>query len=162
MPNKIVYKQPCLFSTLDNCTLVLPHFGHLTFIPIYLSRLSCILFSSIKATITNIDINKNILLLSTIVDNFLLAIIYDVYGGRHYMIEYNKKSVGKTIKKLRQSKGSSQEVLSSFAGIARSHLSMIENGTKQANLETIFKIASALNIYPHELVKLIEEEAEME
>lgn len=78
------------------------------------------------------------------------------------MIEYNKKSVGKTIKKLRQSKGSSQEVLSSFAGIARSHLSMIENGTKQANLETIFKIASALNIYPHELVKLIEEEAEME
>ena len=72
------------------------------------------------------------------------------------MVEYNKLAVGSTIKMLRHSKGLSQELLSSFAGIARSHLSMIENGSKQANLETIFKIANALNMAPHELLEQIE------
>jgi len=48
-------------------------------------------------------------------------------------------------------------VLSGFAGIARTHLSMIENGTKQANFETIWKIAGALEMQPSELVAKIEE-----
>ena len=43
-------------------------------------------------------------------------------------------------------------------GLARSHLAMIESGNKKANLETIWKIANALGITPHELVNLIEEE----
>ena len=73
------------------------------------------------------------------------------------MFEYNKEAIGKTIKNLRLSKNLSQEVLSSFAGIARSHLSMIENGTKNANFETICKIAGALEMAPHELVIKIEE-----
>ncbi len=74
------------------------------------------------------------------------------------MFEYNNESIGKTIKRLRQSKGLSQELLSSFAGIARSHLSMIETGSKQANFETICKIACALDMLPHELVKIIEDD----
>ena len=78
------------------------------------------------------------------------------------MIQYDRDAVGRTIKKLRQEKGQSQEVLSSFAGIARSHLSMIENGTKQANFETIWKLATALDIPPHTLVCLIEKEAKNE
>jgi len=73
------------------------------------------------------------------------------------MFVFSNESIGKTIKRLRQSKGVSQEVLSSFAGIARSHLSVIESGTKQANFETICKIASALDLRPSELVKYIEE-----
>ena len=51
-----------------------------------------------------------------------------------------------------------QELLSGFAGIARSHLSMIENGTKQANMETLWRIAQALEIPPSQLVAAIEEE----
>ena len=74
------------------------------------------------------------------------------------MFEYDKKIIGKTIKKIRSNRKLSQEVLSSFAGIARSHLSMIENGSKNANFETICKIALALNMNPHELVKAIEKE----
>lgn len=74
------------------------------------------------------------------------------------MFEYDKKIIGKTIKKIRSNRKLSQEVLSSFAGIARSHLSMIENGSKNANFETICKIALALNMNPHELVKAIEDE----
>lgn len=36
---------------------------------------------------------------------------------------------------------------------------MIENGDKQANFETIWRIANAFDMRPYELVKLIEEEA---
>lgn len=74
------------------------------------------------------------------------------------MIEFNNKAVGKVIRKLRKEKSLSQEVFSGLAGIARSHLSMIESGDKHANFETIWKIANAFKIPPHQFVKLIEEE----
>ena len=51
-------------------------------------------------------------------------------------------------------------LLSGFAGIARSHLVMIESGTKQPNFETLWRIANAFSLAPHCLVSLIEEEAE--
>lgn len=54
----------------------------------------------------------------------------------------------------------SQEVLSGLAGIARTHLTMIENGSKQANFETICRIALALNMRPSELVQKIEQSME--
>ena len=76
------------------------------------------------------------------------------------MIEFNRYAVGAVIKTQRTKRKLSQEVLSGFACIARSHLAMIENGSKQANFETIWKIAYALEISPHELVFLIEKEAE--
>ena len=72
-------------------------------------------------------------------------------------MEFSKKTVGCVIKNLRREKGLSQEVLSGFAGIARTHLTMIENGSKSANFETICKIASALGLKPSELVKQIED-----
>lgn len=74
------------------------------------------------------------------------------------MIEFSNKAVGKVIRKLRKEKGLSQEVFSGLAGIARSHLSMIESGDKHANFETVWKIANAFKIPPNQLVKLIEEE----
>lgn len=73
-------------------------------------------------------------------------------------MDYDKKAVGKAIKKLRKETGKSQEVISGFAGIARSHLSMVENGTKQANFETLWKLADALGLKPSELVSKIEDE----
>ena len=76
------------------------------------------------------------------------------------MIEFNRFAVGVVIKTIRTQKKLSQEVVSGFAGIARSHLAMIESGAKQANFETIWKIANALEIPPHEIVFLIEKEAE--
>ena len=44
------------------------------------------------------------------------------------MIEFDKKAVGTVIRRLRREKGLSQEVASGLAGIARSHLAMIETG----------------------------------
>lgn len=59
-------------------------------------------------------------------------------------MQFDNHAVGQTIRNLRKAKGISQDVLSGFAGIARTHLSMIENGTKQANFETIWKIAKCI------------------
>ena len=75
-------------------------------------------------------------------------------------MQFDYFAVGKVISDLRKEKGISQDVLSGFAGIARTHLTMIENGTKQANFETLWKIALALDIRPSELVARIEEEIE--
>lgn len=78
------------------------------------------------------------------------------------MVQFNNSAVGRTIRKLRNKKGISQDVLSGLAGIARTHLTMIENGDKQANFETLWKIANALNMRPSELVALIENEIEQD
>lgn len=75
-------------------------------------------------------------------------------------MQFDNFAVGKAIRDLRKEKGISQDVLSGFAGIARTHLTMIENGTKQANFETLWKIALALDIRPSELAARIEEEIE--
>ena len=72
-------------------------------------------------------------------------------------MQYNPKAIGQVIRQLRRKRGISQEVLSGFANIARTHLTMIENGTKQPNLETVWRIASALDISPGDLVRMAEE-----
>ena len=73
-------------------------------------------------------------------------------------MEFDNRAVGQAIRKLRQERGLSQEVLSGFADIARTHLTMIENGTKRANFETIWRIALALELRPSQLVEYIERE----
>ena len=73
-------------------------------------------------------------------------------------MHYNQVTVGQVIRKFRTQKHMTQELLSGFAGIARSHLSMIENGTKQANVETLWRIAQALEMKPSQLLAAIEDE----
>ena len=74
------------------------------------------------------------------------------------MVELNTDKIGVVVKRLRQEAGLSLEVCSGLAGIARSHLAMIENSSKVPNFETLWKLSFAFNMRPHELVKLIEEE----
>ena len=71
-------------------------------------------------------------------------------------MQFDNRAVGSTIRQIRVQKGMSQELLSGLAGIARSHLAMIETGKKQPNLETIWKIALALKLRPSELITKIE------
>ena len=66
--------------------------------------------------------------------------------------------VGKVIQKYREKKGLSQEVVSGFADIGRTHLSAIERGVRKPTLDTFFKIAEAMEIAPSELMRLIETE----
>lgn len=66
--------------------------------------------------------------------------------------------VGKVIQRFREKKGMSQEVLSSFADIGRTHLSAIERGTRKPTLETFFRISEALGMNASDLMKAIEDE----
>lgn len=77
-------------------------------------------------------------------------------GGDKMQFDY--RIVSKTIRTLRRKRGLSQEVVSGLAGISRTHLTMIENGSKQPNLETVWKICQALNITMSDLFKIIETE----
>ena len=72
-------------------------------------------------------------------------------------MSYSSKIFGVVISHLRTEKGMSQENLSAFAGIARSHLTMLENGRKTARIDTVFRIAEALGIKPSELIRLVED-----
>lgn len=73
-------------------------------------------------------------------------------------MQFNNEIIGKVIRQKRIQKGMTQEMLSGFAGIARTHLTMIENGTKQPNFETIWRIAVAMDLKPSELVAEVEAE----
>ena len=72
-------------------------------------------------------------------------------------MQFQQSAVGEMIRRLRMEKNMSQELLSGLAGIARTHLSMIETGRKHANFETIWRLALALELRPSELVAKIEQ-----
>lgn len=72
-------------------------------------------------------------------------------------MDFDYVIMGEVIRSLRKERELSQEVLSGLAGIARTHLTMIENGSIHANIETIWKIALALNLRPSELFSLVEQ-----
>ena len=86
------------------------------------------------------------LLLYTFISLFLYKVIF----------MNQAEIIGAVIARVRKEKGLSQEVLSSFANIARTHLTMIENGQRQPALDTFLKLSSALNMKPSELMKQIE------
>lgn len=66
--------------------------------------------------------------------------------------------VGQVIQRFREQKKQSQEMVSGFAGIGRTHLSAIERGERKPTLETFFKIADALDVKASVLMAAIEEE----
>ena len=68
--------------------------------------------------------------------------------------------VGKVFQRIREQKGLSQEVVSGLADIGRTHLSAIERGERRPTLDTLFKLAFALNMSPSDIVREIEREIE--
>ncbi|MFC3414679.1 helix-turn-helix domain-containing protein [Algoriphagus hitonicola] len=57
-----------------------------------------------------------------------------------------KVAYGKKVRQIRKDKGVSQEKLAELAELDRTYISGIENGKRNVSIETIFKIAEALNI----------------
>ena len=81
-----------------------------------------------------------------------------MYNGSKGGIDMlDAKVVGGVIQAYREEKGLSQEVVSGLADIGRTHLSAIERGQRKPTLDTFFKIAQAMNIPPHQLMKRIED-----
>lgn len=70
---------------------------------------------------------------------------------------YDSGVTGRIIADLRRSGKMSQEDLSAFAGIARSHLAMIETGRVAANVDTLWRISEALGIRLSQLIRLVED-----
>lgn len=68
------------------------------------------------------------------------------------------QAAGRVISYLRKKKDLSQEVLSGFAVMSRTHLSEIEHGKRNIQFDTLWKLAQALEVRPSELVRMIEEE----
>lgn len=68
--------------------------------------------------------------------------------------------IGNVIRELREKKGLTQEQLSGLATLDRTHYSKIERGLRSPSVDTIFKIAYALDMKPHDLVRIIEERVE--
>ena len=77
------------------------------------------------------------------------------------MIPYDSRITGRIIRELRTKQRVSQEVLSGLAGIARTHLTMIERGDKNANVDTLWRIADALGLRLSELIRMVEAETGM-
>lgn len=77
-------------------------------------------------------------------------------------MNYDHVVTGRVIRGLRKKRGMSQEVLSGFAGIERSHLAMIETGKKSANVETLWRIADALGLRMSQLMAMVEEAGEQQ
>ncbi|MBQ7896950.1 MAG: helix-turn-helix transcriptional regulator [Clostridia bacterium] len=71
-------------------------------------------------------------------------------------IYLDSKIVGEAIANCRKQKGMSQEVLSGFADIGRTHLSAIERGERKPTLETLYRISQALKMNMSDIVKEIE------
>lgn len=64
--------------------------------------------------------------------------------------------VGRVIQRFREKKKQSQELVSGFAGIGRTHLSAIERGERKPTLETFYRIAEALGVRASTLMEAIE------
>ena len=70
--------------------------------------------------------------------------------------------VGRVLQRFREQKKQSQELVSGFAGIGRTHLSAIERGERKPTMDTFFKIANALGVKPSTIIMAIEEELQNE
>lgn len=75
-------------------------------------------------------------------------------------MQYNHFITGRIIRKLREQRGLTQEVLSGLAAVSRSHLAEIETGHTNANLETLWRISEALGIKMSELIRMVEQAIE--
>ena len=71
---------------------------------------------------------------------------------------YDHRLTGRIVRRLRRQRGLSQEVLSGLADISRSHLAEIEAGRVRPTVETLWRLAEALELPLSALFTLIEEE----
>lgn len=75
---------------------------------------------------------------------------------RHSQFTEIVKAFGKAVRNFRLQKGCSQETLADKAKLDRSYMSQIERGIKNATLNSIWTISSALEIKPSELLEATE------
>lgn len=68
----------------------------------------------------------------------------------------DKTVVGEVLRFYRLKRGLTLDVVSGLAGMSRDHLNKLELGNKLANLNSIFRIAHALEVPPGEMIAEID------
>ena len=68
------------------------------------------------------------------------------------------EAFGLVLRDLRKERGLSQEALALEAGIQRNYVSLIERGINQPTITIIFKLATAMEVKPSQLIELVEAE----
>lgn len=61
-------------------------------------------------------------------------------------MKFNYGTIGKRVKELRKKKKLSQEFLAELTELSATYISLIESGTKCMSLETLIRVANALNV----------------
>lgn len=67
-----------------------------------------------------------------------------------------KAAFGATIRRLRLGKGLSQEALAERASLHRTYVGSIERGERNVSLENMLKLAGALSVPLHEVIRAME------
>lgn len=67
------------------------------------------------------------------------------------------EAFGIVLKKHRKKNNLSQEQLALLCELDRTYVGLLERAQRQPSITTIFKLASQLNISPHDLIKEVEE-----
>jgi len=76
---------------------------------------------------------------------------FTIMGSMVIKIDEIDKKVGMNIRLERVKRGISQEGLADMAGVARSTMGIIERGEQSPSIQTVLKVANALNIDIHKL-----------
>lgn len=66
------------------------------------------------------------------------------------------KAFGHVLRKLRKQRGMSQETLAFECGLNRQFISLLELGEQSPSIETIYKVASGLELRGSDLLRLVE------
>ena len=63
-----------------------------------------------------------------------------------------RQRFGERLRELRLERHVNQDELAHRAGLHRSHIGLLENGKRDAQLTTVFRLASALEVPPSQLL----------
>ncbi|MCF7802687.1 MAG: helix-turn-helix domain-containing protein [Candidatus Marinimicrobia bacterium] len=68
-----------------------------------------------------------------------------------------KTVFGQVLRTYRQNAGLSQEALAFECDLHRTFIGMLERGERRATIDTLFALASALDVSPHALIQDLEQ-----
>jgi transcriptional regulator with XRE-family HTH domain len=65
--------------------------------------------------------------------------------------EHNQRAFGRNVRRLRLDRDLTQEALANLAGLHPTRISFVETGSREVRLDTIIRIAYALDVEPGDL-----------
>lgn len=89
---------------------------------------------------------------------YIYAVEFGIAGRQTLAMIPIQMALGRTVRRLREEGGYSQEAFASTVGVHRTYLGLIERGGVNVTLTTLEKLAIALGVTPSELLLATSEE----